>query len=185
MKNRRERQLGAYRDGELSARMRQRVEQQLHTDPESEQELQRLEMLSKAVSEAWSEGPPAPAPGFLINALRPAMRRVDEELAARSLWRRLRERFADVLRPVPVTALAGTCAAALLLLLLGSPTHEDAPAVSLPEMLTLASPAAIYDLDQEEKPLLVYQLEDGVTVIWLLESEQGFSGELPRVGRWT
>ena len=184
MKNRRERQLGAYRDGELSARMRQRIEQQLNSDPESEQEVQRLEMLSKAVREAWTEGPPAPSPALLINALRPAMRRVDEELAARSLWRQLRERFADVLRPVPVTALAGTCAAALLLVLLGSPTHEDAPAVSPPRMSTLASPAAIYDLDQVGKPLLIYELEDGVTVIWLLEGEQGFSGRLPRVDRW-
>jgi len=110
---------------------------------------------------------------------------VDAELAARSPWQRLLQRVSEVLRPVPVTGLAGTVVAGLLLVWLGLPTL-DGGKPALPDVVaTLASPAAIYDLDSAEHQLLVYELDDGVTVIWLLEGEDRISGRLPTGGRWT
>lgn len=184
MRRRLERQLAAYRDGELSPRARKRLERRLRSDPESAQRMRQMESLGAAVREAWTEGPAAPSTGFLVNALRPEMRRVDAELAARSPWQRLVQRLSEVLRPVPVTALAGTVAAGLLLVWLSLPTLDDGKPAP-PNVLTLASPAAIYELDSAENPLLVYELEDGVTVIWLLEGEDHISGQLPTGGRWT
>lgn len=183
-RRRRERQLEAYRDGELSHRARERVERRLDSDPEAARHTQRMEALGAAIREAWSEGPSAPSPEFLVGALRPQMVRVDEELAARSPWRRLRERLGEVLRPAPVTALAGTVVAAFLLVLLGPPVLEEGSVLPPGAIPTIASPAAIYDLNQEEDPLLVYEIEDGITVIWVLEDDQGISGKLPRAGRW-
>ncbi len=185
MRWRLERQLAAYRDGELSPRARKRLERCLRSDPESVDRLRQMESLGAAVREAWTEGPVAPSAVFLVNALRPEMRRVDAELAARSPWQRLVQHVSEVLRPVPVTALAGTVAAGLLLVWLGLPTLDDGKPAPPDVVATLASPAAIYDLDSAEHPLLVYELEDGVTVIWLLEGEDHISGRLPTGGRWT
>ena len=98
-----ERQLAAYRDGELSPRARKRLERRLRSDPEGADRLRQMELLGAAVREAWSEGPAAPSTEFLVNALRPEMRRVDSELAARSPWQRLVQSLGEVLRPVPVT----------------------------------------------------------------------------------
>jgi anti-sigma factor RsiW len=185
MRRRFERQLAAYRDGELSPRARKRLERRLRSDPESVDRLRRMESLGAAVREAWTEGPAAPPTAFLVNALRPEMRRVDAELAARSPWQRLVQRLSEVLRPVPVTGLAGTVAAGLLLVWLGLPTFDGGQPAPPNVIATLASPAAIYDLDSAEHPLLVYELDDGVTVIWLLEGEDRISGRLPAGGRWT
>ena len=82
-----------------------------------------------------------------------------------------------------VTALAGSAMAALLLVWLGSPVVDQGYPVASESLPTLASPAAIYDLDQSAGPLLVYELEDGVTVIWLLEQDERVSS-LPRGGGW-
>ncbi len=183
MRRRRERELGAYRDGELSRRARERWERELERDAESARRLADMENLGSVIREVWQEGPPAPAPEFLVNALRSPLRRVDEDLAQRSLGQRLRQRLGELFRPVPGTALAGSALAALLLVWLGSPVVEQGvprPSEGVP---TLASPAAIYDLDQSGSPLLVYELEDGVTVIWLLEEDAGLSS-VSRGGRW-
>ena len=183
MRRRRERELGAYRDGELSRRARERLERELELDGEGTRRLAELENLGTVIREAWTEGPPALAPEFVVNALRSELQRVDEERAERPLGRRLRERLGDLLRPVPVAALAGSAMAALLIVWLRSPVVEQGYPVAMEGLPTLASPAAIYDLDQSEGPLLVYELEDGVTVIWLLEEDAGISS-LPRGERW-
>ena len=183
MRWRRERELAACRDGELSRRARERLQRELERDAESARRLADLETLGSVIREAWQEGPPSPAPGFLVNALRSQLRRVDEELAQRSLARRLRQRLGELLRPVPGTALAGSALVALLLVWLGSPVVEQGAPLPFEGMASLASPAAIYDLDQSESPLLVYELADGVTVIWLLEEDAGLSS-VSRGGRW-
>ncbi len=172
MRRQRERQLGAYRDRELSPRARRRVERQLQSHAESARQLDQLETLGAMVREAWNEGPPAPAPEFLVNGLRSELRKLDVELAARSPGRRLRQRLGELLRPVPVTALAGSVMAAFFLVWLGSPVVDKGHPVLAWSVPTLASPAAIYDLDQVGNSLLVYELDDGVTVIWLLEEDE-------------
>jgi len=183
VRRQRDRRLGAYRDGELSPRARQRLERFLERDAESTQQLRQLEALGTAIREAWNEGPAAPSPEFLVNALRSEFPRVDEEQAARSLGRRLIRRLSEWLRPVPVTALAGSALAALLVVWLGSPVAENGHPVAAAGLPSLASPAAIYELDQAESSWLVYELEDGVTVIWLLEENEAVSG-LSRAEPW-
>ena len=185
MRRRRERQLDTYRDGELSPRARQRLERELELDAAGTRRLAEMAQLGSVIREAWTDGPPAPAPEFLVNALRSELRRVDKQRAQRSLGRRLRQRLGELLRPVPVTALAGGAMAALLLVWLGSPVVDQGYPVASESLPTLASPAAIYDLDQSGAggPLLVYELEDGVTVIWLLEEDAKISS-LPRGGSW-
>ncbi|TDJ05294.1 MAG: hypothetical protein E2O71_11625 [Deltaproteobacteria bacterium] len=185
MRRRRERQLDTYRDGELSPRARQRLERELELDAAGTRRLAEMAQLGSVIREAWTDGPPAPAPEFLVNALRSELRRVDKQRAQRSLGRRLRQRLGELLRPVPVTALAGGAMAGLLLVWLGSPVVDQGYPVASESLPTLASPAAIYDLDQSGAggPLLVYELEDGVTVIWLLEEDAKISS-LPRGGSW-
>ena len=190
MRRRRERELGAYRDGELSRRTRERLERELELDGEGTQRLAELKNLGTVIREAWTEGPPSPASQFVVNALRPELARIDaERRAAGGFWQRLSRRLEPVLRPAPVTALAATAVAALFLVIVSPPTLDGGPVGPVPLQTALASPilttpSAIYDLDQEESPLLVYEIEGGVTVIWLLEDEQGLTQRVSDEDGW-
>lgn len=189
MRRRREQRIDAYRDGALSAADRERVERLLDSDPESAARLSDTEALGRAIRAAWTEGPPPPPTEYLIAALRPALARADIERATdRSLAARLRE----TLSPVP---LALACAAAAVLLLawptvtglngpdraLRSEPTQVAQAVSGDRLLTpvsegaVAAPAAIYDLAQEDRPLMIFEGLDGSTVIWILREEENVS----------
>ena len=190
MKRRLERQLTAYRDGELPPRARRRVEQWLASDPEAARQLRGLESLQAMVRDAWTEGPPSPAPQFVVNALRPELARIDaERRAAGGFWQRLSRRLEPVLRPAPVTALAATAVAALFLVIVTPPTLDGGTVAPVPMQTALAAPilatpSAIYDLEQEEASLLVYEIEDGVTVIWLLEDEQKLTRRASDADGW-
>ena len=172
MKQRDERRLSAYRDGELRTSARRRVDRQLQEDAEATRYLQQLTGVRTLVREAWNEGPRGPAPEALLRAVGPALDRVDRERAARPGWRKLVERALAALRPLPVPALVGTAATALMLVVLGRPMLESGSPAPVPPLPRLGSPAAIYELDQKNHAFLVYQVEGGDTIIWLLPEER-------------
>ena len=183
--SRRERELWAYLDRELAARPRERLEERLTPRSEEQAELDRMGALSSAIRASWSQGPRAPAAELVIQALRPELRQIDAERRQWSPAQRLRALLGGALRPAPLSALAGAGAALALFLVVGLPARlpDEAPlAVSSP--LRFGSPQAIYDLD-EEKPVLVYSVEEGVTVIWLLEDAPGDKiSRGSRSGQW-
>ena len=173
--SRKERELGAYRDGELRGAERERVRSRLSEDPAAALELERVNALGGAVRAAWSEGPPAPAAEFVIQALRPELARIDRERAARrSWWRRSPLELLAPLRSAQAMGLAGTLAAALVIVFLQTPGPGLQGVPVSPEadlMASFGAPSSIYDLEQARDPLLIYELADGVTVIWMLEEE--------------
>ena len=178
MRRFREQKIDAYRDGALSPRRRAAVGRRLSGDREAQAYLRQSEAIGRAVREVWSEGPPAPRVDLLIQSLRPFMARLDEEIAERSSAARWLARVRDLLGPVPL-ALAG--AAAMLALALATPGllrgPDGADASGSPvstagigsQPSVVGSPSAIYDLAQDT-PLMIFQGEDGSTVIWILEA---------------
>lgn len=176
MTRRREIQLDAYRDGALSDEERTRVEREMETDATCAERIRQTDLLGRAVRESWVEGPPAPVPEHMIQAIRPALREIDAEIEARSSLSRLSTRLGDWLRPAPVAALA---AAALVVLVLTriqpapvSPVVATASLIPLTTELAWAdSPEAVYDLEQEGAPLMVFEGVDGSTIFWILDDE--------------
>jgi anti-sigma factor RsiW len=175
MTRRTEKWLDAYRDGALSDEERVRVERELEKDAESAARVRQTDLLGQAIRESWSAGPPAPAPEHLIQAVRPALREIDAEIEARSWLWRLSTHLGDWLRPVPVAALA---TAALVVLVLTriqpAPVSPVATASLIPVTTELAwadSPEAVYDLEQEGAPLMVFEGVDGSTIFWILDDD--------------
>ena len=190
MRRRVEQRLAAYRDGEGSRRERRRAECRIEYDSEARRHVDRTEQLGRAVRDAWVEGPPPPAPEYLIAALRPELARVDEALVrdwpARALgWARW------TFRPAPAFALVGGLA--LLLLFVQTPQDgADAPGLpadSAPTLAALPSSGAllantaiepledttIYDLAVGDSSLMILQGADGSTLIWILEEPDRLS----------
>jgi len=195
-----EKQIAAYRDGALAGPEAEAMRRQLASDPEARLELARHEALGRLTREAWREGPPAPSPDLLIAALRPAMSRVDAELAE-SRSARWRGWFA----PVPIAALGAVAAAALAVAVLRPDGASGPSAPAVPQVMALAAepsspstslPAAltsepadeipVYDLAQGDSPLMVFE-NDGTTFIWLIEPEKpsdDLSALPTRAGEW-
>ncbi len=212
MRRRVERRIEGYGDGALSQRERARVERRDLQDAEGERHLRQTGAIGELIREAWNEGPPSPSPEYVIAALRPAMAAVDAERAAAPLRERALEHLASFVRPRNV-ALVGAVAAAVFLLLPSSAPRGPQPApgeltartvapaaplapevepvafAQLPAIfedgvaLNVGVPQAIYDLAQGETPLMLFEADDGATVIWLLD-DVGLSGALPGVGGW-
>jgi hypothetical protein len=145
--------------------------------------------LARLVRDAWSEGPGAPSVESLMRALQPGLARVDAEIregaASRSGWR---EVLRSLLAPVAVGGLAGGAAvAALALLMVGrdadlptsARTQTEEIATVRADFLSDASP--ISDLESES-PLLVFEGEDGSTVIWIMEGSDDLSHRALLVG---
>jgi anti-sigma factor RsiW len=74
-----ERAIEAYRDGELSARRRRKLERLLERDGEAAGYLRASEWVSRCVREAWTEGPPSPPPDRFLAAIRPELQTIDAE----------------------------------------------------------------------------------------------------------
>ena len=168
------RRLGAYRDGALSGPARQRFEQQIEADPESARLLHDMRILSEAVRVTWTDGPPGPDPDRLLASLRPGLRAVDAELGPPS-GPALRDRLATLLRPAPARVLAGAALAGLLAVAVlpfvgtGEPRLGSQP--SLAATAESWTPDTIYDLDQGDVSVMVFEAEDGATVVWMLDEE--------------
>jgi hypothetical protein len=56
-----------------------------------------------------------------------------------------------------------------------APASATAPTRAPVAPLALESPSAIYDLAQEDSPLMVFEAADGSTVIWMLEGDDNVS----------
>ncbi len=213
MRRRVERRIEAYGDGALSRLERERVERRDLQEAECERHLRQTGALGELIREAWNEGPPSPSPEYVIGAVRPAMAAVDAERAAAPVWGRTLEHLASFVRPANVALVGAAAAAVFLLLPSSVPRGPQpaapgeltartvAPAAPLaPEIeplafaqlpavfedgvaLNVGVPHAIYDLAQGETPLMLFEADDGATVIWLLDQAE-LSGALPGAGGW-
>ena len=192
MNRRTEKKLNALHDGALSERERQRMHARVHAEPELRRYLDETRALGSIVREAWSEGPRAPAPEYVISALRPAMARIDAERAAASPWARTREILSDWLRPAPIAAaLIGTTALVLIAVLPTprNPVLRDSLTTNFSGARSMATvepnpliepvsqsgsalhaPGAIYDIASEGTPLMFFESEDA-TVIWVIPDD--------------
>jgi anti-sigma factor RsiW len=185
VKRRLEKKLWAYRDGDLSERARARVEQRVDRDPEVASALRDAGVLGDAIRGAWNEGPCAPAPEYLIAALRPELTLIDEELRAPGPLGRAVHALRSALSPMPAAVLAGACGLALLIAVpslfvppgSGSVPNTVARYRVLPVIVgESSSETPIYDLAQGESPLMILEGEDGSTLIWILDEPDQVSG---------
>ena len=171
-----ERQLGAYRDGELSSERREGLAERLERDADTGRLLARGEALSRVVREAWTDGPPAPDAERLLASLRPEFARVDAEIeSGHGAWTTaIRRAFA--VSPAPALAGAAALVVAALLLFSLSPTGVGGTPVA-------AAEPTIYALEGNY-PVLVFEPEgdDAATVIWLLEGGDDLSQDLVAAG---
>ena len=117
-----DKRVSAYVDGALRGAKREQLEREMDTDARLAGQVQRSRALGKLVRAAWTEGPAAPSPDFLLAAIRPALAEIDRERSARPAWqRRVDSAFARLgaaLRPSPVFATAAAFAFVLALTVL-------------------------------------------------------------------
>lgn len=170
-----ERELGAYRDGELSRQRRQRLARRLECDPEAAERLRHGEALGQAIREAWSEGPPAPQAEVLLHGLRARLLAVDAELegARRPGWL---DRLLGAYVPRPLPVLAATAALLLAAFLLLEGGGEEPRGVEIAAWdetpgaadLVAEELPTVYALESDD-PVFLYEGEgDAATVIWIL-----------------
>lgn len=137
-----DKRLSAYLDGALADAKRERFERELESDAALQKQMKRSQALSGLVREAWSEGPVAPTPDFLIASIRPHLAAISRERRARPAWQQslelARQRFADWWSPMP---LATSAVAAFLLAVVFLPRNES-PLANLGAQLLTTAPAA-------------------------------------------
>lgn len=109
-----EKRVSAYVDGALRGPKRERLERELDGNASLADQVARSRALGRLVREAWTEGPLAPSPEFLIAAIRPALAEIDRERNAQPAWQRrlesLMAQLTAVLRPSPALAFAAAAA---------------------------------------------------------------------------
>jgi hypothetical protein len=109
-----EKRVSAYVDGALRGPKREQLERELAGDSLLAQQVTRSRALGRLVREAWTEGPPAPSPEYLLSAIRPALAEIDRERNARPVWQRALDaafaRIAAAVRPSPAFATAAAVA---------------------------------------------------------------------------
>lgn len=117
-----DKRVSAYVDGALRGAKRDQLERELEADSHLARQVDRSRALGRLVRDAWNEGPAAPAPEFLLAAIRPALAEIDRERNARPSWQRALDsvfaRFTATLWPSPAfaTATAVAFVAALALM---------------------------------------------------------------------
>jgi anti-sigma-K factor RskA len=120
-----DKRLSAYIDGALTVAKREKLERELESDAALQKQLRRSKALASLVREAWTEGPAAPTPEFLIAAIRPDLAAISRARRARPEWQQtleqLRLRVASWWSPVP---LATSALAAFLLAVAFLPRPE-------------------------------------------------------------
>lgn len=131
--------------------------------------------LARLVREAWSEGPAAPSVDRLLADLRHGLARIDRELEAvpaRPGWRAVLQ---SLFAPAAVGGLAGAAAVAVLALVMLSGEPGIAPTqASAPSRIAAVRPASVDDASpisdlHSSSALLVFEGDDGSTVIWVVE----------------
>lgn len=166
MRQRVEREISAYRDGELSERRRQRITARLARDAEAARLLDHTRGLGRVVREAWTEGPASPPVEELLAVLRPAMREIDAELdARRHAWI---TPIGELFQARPVPMFAGAAAVLAAAFFVGA-AYDEIFAPSPPGAVTASvDMSTVYSLEGEN-PIFVFEGEgaDGATVIWV------------------
>jgi hypothetical protein len=140
-----DKRLSAYIDGALPDARREKLERELESDAALQKQLRRSKALSSLVREAWTEGPAAPTPEFLMAAIRPDLAAISRARRARPAWQQTLEqarlRFASWWSPMP---LATSAVAAFLVAVAFLPRPEgplqDLVASAVPFS---ASPASV------------------------------------------
>lgn len=136
-----DKRLSAYLDDALAVAKRDRFERELERDPALQKQLKRSQALGSLVREAWTEGPAAPPPEFLIAALRPQLAAISRERRARPAWERALEDarlwLSRWIHPVP---LATSAAAAFLLAIALLPRPDGSIQDLSASLSTLQSP---------------------------------------------
>ncbi|HTO06119.1 MAG TPA: hypothetical protein VMR86_03605 [Myxococcota bacterium] len=114
-----DKRVSAYVDGVLRGAKRDQLERELQLDEKLARQVTRSRALGRAVREAWTEGPAAPAPEYLLAVIRPALAEIDRERRAQPAWQRTLEtvlaRLSASLRPSPALATAAGLAFVLAL----------------------------------------------------------------------
>ncbi len=109
-----EKRVSSFIDGALRGPKREQLERELDRDPRLARQVERSRALGRLVRESWNEGPAAPAPDYLLAAIRPVLAEIDRERSARPAWERAFEsfvtRFVLPLRPSPALATAAAFA---------------------------------------------------------------------------
>ena len=198
------RRLDAYRDGAMPPRARRRFERELERSPELSVEIARRDALGRLLREAWSDGPEAPSPEYLISAVRPQLARIDRERTEEPAWRQAWQGLRRFVSPVPATALAGAALILLVVLARPEPTadlwatstaFDSSPLGTLEtgmpaaeseglQAFSVGMPSAVYDVAQGESPLMLFEAADGTVVFWLIDEEQEISSlSWPSEGR--
>ena len=133
-------------------------------------EVRRTEALGRVIRDSWTEGPSAPDAEALIARLRPALVRVDREIAERGPAARLRERVRALTPPIrPVAFTVSLAAAALALMLVLPPLTPTgtgpgiARAQASTEVRSLRSPQSVR--------VFVLEGGDGCAIIWVVQDE--------------
>ncbi len=207
MRRRRERLLDAYHDDReaLTPRERARAEAWLETDAGARVRVEQVATLGRTVHAAWTQAPSAPSPEYFLAAIRSELRQIDAERSARRVPRlaRWRAELRSLGAPVPFAALAACASLTVALALwpdralrmtqsMSGPIAQltdlrdapapaatsRAPAPPTPVEPSPESPSAVYDLAQEDAPLMVFENPDGSTVIWMLEGDDNVSRRL-------
>ena len=198
-----DKRISAYADGALRGPKRAELEQELERDPKLAAQLDRSRALGRLVREAWSEGPAAPSPDFLLASIRPALAQIDRERRAQPSWQRTLEialaRIGAALRPSPALATAAVAAFVLALAILPQPelqglegslsAHSESASLTrelvhmppAPDAFSLSVPADfsaeldnVYDVSPG-RPAVLFQSGDGSTTLWLIEDgDQSF-----------
>ena len=193
-----DKRVSAYVDGALRGSKRDQLERELQLDEKLARQVTRSRALGRAVREAWSEGPPAPAPEYLLAAIRPALAEIDRERRARPAWQRTFEsllaRLGESLRPSPALAAAAAFAFVAALAVIPriqgtqDPVARTAPAataastyMSTPASLAVGpfgtmisdfntdgTPPAVY-VSPPGRPALLLRGRDGAMTLWLID----------------
>ncbi len=133
-------------------------------------EVRRNEALGRVIRDSWTAGPSAPDAEALIARLRPALARVDLEIAERSPAARLRERMRALAPPIrPVAFTASLVAAAFALMLVLPPLT---PTGTGPGIASAQASTQVRSL-RSPQSVRVFVLEggDGCAIIWVVQDE--------------
>lgn len=189
-----EKRVSAYVDGALRGAKREQFERDLDGDSRLARQIERSRALGQLVREAWTEGPAAPSPDFLLATIRPALAEIDRERNARPSWRRSLDsalaRLSAALRPSPVLAAAAAVAFVVALAVMprlevgpsvqtnfaasetAQASQSQAPAPLLspaePADFTADGPGSIYDV-WPGRPAVLFHSGDGSMMLWLID----------------
>jgi anti-sigma factor RsiW len=188
-----ERRIQAYLDGALSPSESQRLERVIARNEEASRSLESNRALGAAIRAAWTDGPPSPTADALLRAIRPELTAIDREVPSRPSIRAALGHIGSLLQPLRVPVLAGTVAAVAFLMFVAIPPDEQStssqppalsgsqePMTALPPVpptppLTVAVADTIYDLDQGDGSVTIFEGDEGATIIWVGEDEDEIS----------